>query len=444
VSELEAARERWVALFAEREKSLARSDGPGLRRLRRECLARFSELGFPTTRQEEWRYTNVEPLARVPFRPGRPDPEGIHRSAVESLSFPVFACHLFVFVNGRFAPELSAPGALSGHLPVRTLQRLRTEDPAFLEANLGRCAAAKQHPFVALNGAFLDDGAVVRVPPGLRLAEPIHLVFLSSGDAEPSSSQPRVLVVAGRGSHATVVQDHVSLGLGTRFTNAVSEALVEEDASLSLVLLQREHEATFHVCGLHAVVERGARFSSHTLCLGGALVRNDLSVRLADEGAACRLDGLFVGTGRQLLDNHTEVDHPMPRCSSEELYKGILGGSARGVFRGRIIVRPGAVGTDARQQNPNVLLCDGAEIDSKPQLEIYADDVKCSHGSAIGRLDPDAMFYLRSRGLAEARARDLLIRGFATEILDRLPARALGDAVAELLVARLRSAGGAS
>jgi Fe-S cluster assembly protein SufD len=249
-----------------------------------------------------------------------------------------------------------------------------------------------------------------------------------------------VLLVAGPESRSQVIVDHVDLAPARGFTNAVVEVRVERGAELALVLVQREAEATFHVSNLAARVERDARLSAHAVTLGGALVRNDTSVVLADEGASCRLDGLFAGQGEQLLDHHSLIDHAMPHGTSRQLTKGILGGSARGVFRGRVIVRPDAQKTDAEQSNPNLLLSAGAEVDSKPQLEIHADDVKCRHGASIGRLDEDALFYLRARGLDEAAARELLMRGFAAEVLDALPVPTLGTALSLLLAERLGGA----
>jgi Fe-S cluster assembly protein SufD len=251
---------------------------------------------------------------------------------------------------------------------------------------------------------------------------------------------PRVLVVAGPESRCDVIVDCVDLAGARGFTNAVVEARLERGAALGLVLVQREADAAFHVSHLAARVGRDARLSAHTLSLGGALVRNDASVLLAEEGASCRLHGLFAGDGEQVLDHHSSIDHAMPRGTSRQLAKGILGGAARGVFRGRVIVRPGAQHTDAEQSNPNLLLSPAAEVDSKPQLEIHADDVRCRHGSSIGRLDEDALFYLRARGLDEAAARELLTRGFAAEVLDALPVPTLGTALGELLAARLARA----
>ena len=248
---------------------------------------------------------------------------------------------------------------------------------------------------------------------------------------------PRVLVLAEPQSRLTLIQDHVSVGNAPGFTNAVTEVEIGAGARVDFVLIQREPDHRFHVANLAVTQERDSRLSAHSFCLGGALLRNDASVLLAGEGAECRLDGLLVAAGRQLVDNHTLVDHSVPRCTSQETYKGILGGEARGVFRGRIIVRPDAQKTSARQSNPNLLIGEGAEVDSKPQLEIHADDVKCSHGSSIGSIDAEAFFYLRSRGLSAAMARELLTRAFAEEILRALPTPALAAALGDVVQARL-------
>jgi Fe-S cluster assembly protein SufD len=437
---LELARDRLLGQTSGFDRQIGAAEPAYLRGLREEGRSHFAALGFPTTRLEEWRYTNVAPIAAADFRLASREHPPIAREAVEAISFPVFACSLFVFVNGRFRPELSSSPILSGELRVESLARLRSENPALLEAHLGRYTEQKSHPFAALNTAFLDDGAVVTIPSGARLENPLHLVFVSNGEAA-TLSQPRVLVVAEPGSRAVVIQDHVSVGEGMRFTNSVSEVVTCAGADLDLVILQRENDLTHHVSNLASRQERGSRFRAHTVTLGGSLVRNDLGALLADEGAECTLNGVFLGRGSQLIDNHTVVDHAVPHGTSRELYKGIMCGKSKGVFRGRIIVRRDAQKTDAEQSNRNLLVADGAEINSKPQLEIYADDVKCSHGSAIGRLDQDALFYLRSRGIDQERARLVLTRGFAVEVLERLPAPALRDVALELLEQRLRDAG---
>ena len=436
MSVLDTARDHYVSRQASFAKGL---DGdPGwLARLRSEAIGCFAERGLPTIKVEEWRYTNVTVLARVPFElPGSDGPR-VSREFLEPLAVPALECRLFVFVDGRFAPELSAGRALTGEVAVESLARLRAEDPERLAGHLGRFADPKEHPFAALNTAFLDDGAALFVPRGARLERPMHVVFVSTGREAPTICHPRVLVVAGESSRVAVIQDHVSLGETEGFTNAVTEVFAERNASVELVLLQRESERQFHISNLNARLERDARLTAHTVSLGGAFVRNNAAAVLADEGAECTLNGLFVGGGDQLIDNHTLVDHAMPHGTSHELYKGILGGNAKGVFHGRVIVRPDAQHTNADQQNRNLLLSDAAEINTKPQLEIYADDVKCSHGSVIGRLDEDALFYLRTRGIEEGRARDMLLRGFGSEVTGAISIAPLGAEIDRLVGRKL-------
>jgi Fe-S cluster assembly protein SufD len=440
MSALEQARDRFLAL-AERFAEARGAEAPWLPALRAEARERFREQGLPSTRLEEWRYTNLTGLAKVPFGAAEPAAGSVTRAAIESVAVPVFACSLHVFVDGRYDRKLSALGAGS-ELHVTSLAEAMRSDPASIQPHLGRLIDTKRHPFAALNTAFLEDGAVLRVPPGAALEEPCHVVFLTSAAREARVHHPRLLVVAEQGSRVRIVQDHVSLGGAQVLTNAVSEIVVGPNAAVDWVCLQREGPQAHHLSNLAVQLERDAHFSSHVLSLTGRLVRNDLSLVLAGEGGDATINGLFVGSGDQLIDNHTVVDHAVPHGTSRQLYKGILGGSSRGVFRGRVIVRPDAQQTDAKQSNPNLLLGDGAEIDTKPQLEIHADDVKCSHGSSIGQLDADALFYLRSRGIAEPWARDLLMRGFAREILELLPAPALAETLDEFLGEQLSAASG--
>jgi len=429
----------------ERAEAFAREraagDPPFLAARRREARAVLAERGLPTSKWEEWRYTSLSAALRPDWQVA-PAAEQPDRSAVERLSVPVYACSLFVFLNGRFAPELSSPPSLSGGVRVQSLAELAREDPQALEACLGAEGTlpdGKVHPFAALHDAFQEDGAAVVIPRDRELANPVHLVFLArpAADGTPAMTFPRVVVHAGSGSRAAVIQDHVSLGEGALFTDAVTQLRVDANARLDHVLLQREDDGVFHVSNVQARLARDARLDCHTVSLGGALVRNDAEALLAEEGSECHLRGLALGTGRRVVDNHTLVDHAVPHCSSRELYKAVLAGRSRGVFRGRVIVRPDAQKTDADQHNPNLLLSDEAEVDTKPQLEIWADDVRCSHGSTIGQIDADQLFYLRSRGLPQARARELLTRGFAAEITRSLPSEALGELVGDLLVERL-------
>lgn len=435
MSGLASANERFEALASAAAARLGAGEAPAAAALRRAGLEGFAALGLPSTKLEEWRYTNVAPLAEVAWRPAEDPAPALDRDTLEALASPVFACGLLVFVNGRLVPELAS--LRSPEVEVLSLAAARRSGEGRALARLGSLVDAKLHPFAALAGACLDDGVCIRVPAGARLEQPLHLVFVAAGGSAPAVAHPRVFVEAGRGSEAVVVQDHVSLGEAPTFTNAVTELHLGPGARLSHVLLQREGAAAFHVSNTAAQLEREARLATHVVSLSGRFVRNDLEVRIAGEGAEAALHGLFLGTGERLVDNHTFVDHAVPHGTSRQLYKGVLAGRARGVFRGRVRVRPGAQQTDAKQSNPNLLLSDGAEIAGKPQLEIHADDVKCSHGSAIGRLDETALFYLRTRGIDAATARALLVRGFAAEVLAALPqpalADALGDTFAELL-----------
>jgi Fe-S cluster assembly protein SufD len=408
--------------------------------LRRQGAEQLNELGLPTTRLEDWRYTNVAPIAETRWTPGDPRHDGVSRQELETLCHPVFACRLFVFVNGRFAADLSTLRVGTPEVAVHSLAQVLEKEPDALRGLLGEQALAKERAFTAWNQRELRDGAVVRIPDGADLEEPIHLVFLAEPGAEPTESHPRVLVLAGERSRASVVEDYVSFGEGTFFTNAVTEIRVAPDAELEHVRFQRESADGHHISALHARLERNARLSCYSVSLGGGLVRNDATATLLGEGAECNLNGIFLGTGRRHVDNHTTIDHAVPHTSSNELYKGVLDDRSRGIFHGRVIVRPDAQKTDARQSNKNLLLSPGAEIDSKPQLEIHADDVKCSHGSTIGQIDRDALFYLRARGIAEEDARRLLTRAFVSEVTGSLRFEPLRVRIEEQLVELLEGA----
>jgi Fe-S cluster assembly protein SufD len=433
----ESARAHYLACFADLRtgNDLEAGGGGGwLGSLRQEAIERFVELGFPSRRLEEWRYTNVAPIAKLAFIPasGTGDPGALDP---EALGLPDFGGTRLVFVDGFFAEHASRlsddPALEFQSLAQSSPQADRVQGSSL--AHYGTLVEAKDDGFAALNTAFATDGAVVTFKRGRALANPLQIVFVSSGnvssgdpdvaaggESQPRASFPRVLIVAEPGSEGVIVQDHISLAAATSLSCAVSEIVLEEDASLKMILMQRESDATYHIACQRVRQQRNSRFSHHSLNLGGAILRNELDVVLADEGAACELDGLYLGRDRQLVDNHTLVDHAMPHCQSRELYKGILADRSRGVFRGRVIVRPNAQHTAAEQQNRNLLLSRGAEVDTKPQLEIYADDVKCNHGSSIGQLDEEALFFLRSRGLDESVARAFLTTGFAAQITESI------------------------
>lgn len=402
-------------------------------RLRAGALERFKVLGFPSPRDEEWRGTDVSPIARGGFELAAASASRRDLAALERLVLG--DTPQLVFLDGRLVRELSSASMPAG-VRAASLAELLEREPGLLEPHLGRIAGFETHAFTALNTAFLLDGAAVFVEPGAQLERPLHLLFLSTGLAR-SMSHPRVLVVAGAGSRASVVETFVGLGEEAWFTNAVSELSVGEDASLEHVRVQREGGAAYHVARVQARQAANSRLVSHSFALGAALARVDLGVQLAGEGAECTLNGLYVVGDRQLSDHHTTIDHASPHCSSRELYKGVLGGSGRAVFNGRVVVRKDAQKTNAAQANPNLLLSDDAAVNTRPQLEILADDVKCTHGAAIGRLDADALFYLRARGLAELDARSLLIRAFANEMIERIGYEPLRSSLDAQLVSHL-------
>jgi len=432
--------DHWAERFEAFALEAGERDPLWLRSLRANAFDCFTDRGFPTTRDEEWRYTNVAPIAKEPFELA--EPAELSAADLASLALPGFEAPRLVFSNASFVPEASSLGLLSGDALVESLAALRRSGPDRLQPHLGRPEQHKEHAFAALNTAFLDDGAVVAVPRGRRLEQPLHVVFAAAGGERPSVQHPRSLLVAEAGSQAVIVQDHASVGDGRTLTNAAIEVFVGEGASLDLVLLQREAESASHVSNLVARVERDGRFRVHTVTLGGALVRNDLEIELAGQGAEAVLHGLALGARGRLVDNHTLVDHAVPHTHSDELYKGVLGGGSRGVFRGRVVVRADAQKCTAQQSNPNLVVGEGSEVDTKPQLEIYADDVRCSHGSSIGQLDADAVFYLRARGLGLPEARELLTQGFVNEILGGLPVESLAGALRDRVLAELRAATG--
>jgi Fe-S cluster assembly protein SufD len=407
--------EHYEALFA----ALARDAEPAWLATRRdEAMQRFAELGLPSRKLEEWRYTNVAAIEKGAFVPA-PEGAGLSREELEGITGPEGEDHCAVFVDGVFDAALSRlPGE---GIRVHSLRAALAggEGSALVEEHLGRYADVKDEAFTALNTAFIDDGAVVQIPARHRDTGALRLLFVSTG--EGTISQPRVLVVARESSQAAVCIQFASLGEGAQLCNAVVEGVLEANAQLDLLTLQAHNQRALLVTDTQLSQERDSRLSSHCITLGGALCRNELDTVLGGPGAFARLNGLFLGAGGQHLDNHTLVDHAMPHCSSDELYKGVLADTSRGVFRGRVLVRPDAQKTDAQQSNPNLLLSDRAEIDTKPQLEIYADDVKCSHGATVGQLDEDALFFMRSRGIGAVEARALLTRGFAHEITEALP-----------------------
>jgi len=400
-------------------------------------MGRFAELGFPTTRQEEWRHTNFSPIAQVPFRLAESKPNGLTAADLADYTFGSEECCRLVFVNGRHSPALSSQKALPRGVRVKSLAAALAGDREVLEPHLARHAAYDHNPFTALNTAFIADGAFVFLPAGAVLKNMIHLLFLSTGPEVSAVSHPRNLIVLGSGSQATVVESYVGLKRERYFTNAVSEIVAGSDSVLDHYKLQREDEGAFHVATVNAHLERSSNVVSHSISLGGALVRNDINMVMDGEGCQALLNGLYVTHNTQHVDNHTIIDHAKPHCDSREVYKGILNDKSTGVFNGKIIVRQNAQKTNAKQTNKNLLLSEEALVNAAPQLEIFADDVKCTHGATIGRLNDDELFYMRSRGIGEESARTLLTYAFASDILGVMKVKPIQCQIDLVLMNRL-------
>ena len=412
--------ESYLECFSDFEKLATGHELPWLRRLRRDSFERFYQVGFPSTHDEDWRFTNVSAIAQMTFELARNGRTRLSQKDLEPYRIAGVGCQL-VFVNGHFSAPLTSPSKLPDGVKVSSLAREISSHPGAIELHFGRYLDIRRDAFCALNTAFAEDGAYIHIRRGRLVEEPICLLFVSTGNDAPSVNHPRNLIVAEENSQAVFVEDYVSLdGDGTAFCNTVTELVAGDHTVLSHYMIEREHKEAFNISTLRIQQERGANVMSHSVLLGGTLVRNNVQPVLAGEGAECLINGFFLGNGYQHLDNYMLVEHASPRCGSRQFYNGILDGHAHGVFHGRIIVHKDAQKTDAKQTNRNLLLSDDAQIDTKPQLEIYADDVKCTHGATIGQVEGDALFYLRSRGIDEVSARKLLLFAFASECLDRM------------------------
>jgi Fe-S cluster assembly protein SufD len=437
---LDLYRAEFVKARARRPPGAAESAGLAARR--DEALGRFLELGFPTTRHEDWRFTSVAPIVDQAF--ALAGPPAADRCPVDLNPFRfhgVCAAEL-VFVDGHYMPSLSTRGALRGGARAGSLAAALASHAPDVEPHLTRVAPIERSPFVALNTALFADGAFVHVPAHTVLEHPVHVLFVSTGardagsNGEPARmSHPRVLAVLGDNSQASIVETYAGPDGARYFTNPVTEIVLGQNAVLDHYKLQRESVEAYHVGSMCLRSARSANGSSHSVSLGGALVRNDVVAVLDGEGGECTLHGLYLADRQRLVDNHTTIDHATPHCGSREIYKGILADRARGVFNGKIIVRPDAQKTDAKQTNRALLLSEDAQINSKPELEIFANDVKCTHGAAVGQLDEDAVFYLRSRGLGLVEARQMLIHAFLGDVLQRMPLAPVREGI-ERLVAR--------
>jgi Fe-S cluster assembly protein SufD len=421
------------------ERTLNGESKDPVHQLRKAGIARFAESGFPTSRHEEWRFTNIAGVTKTQFvHSPRPDVGGWERTMVDPFTFGGMKSHRLVFVNGYFVEKLSSVENVVAGVTVQNLEAALKSKGELVRRFLGVPSANDASAFTALNTGFLHDGAFVHVPHGVVLETPIHLLFLSTGDGNPFVSTIRNLVVVEEKSQVSIVESYASLPGATHLTNVVTEMVVEREAVIEHDKYQDEARDSYHVGTTFFQQDTGSNVVSNSIALGGAIVRNNVNATLNGEACECTLNGLSIATGDQLIDNHTVIDHAKPNCTSHELYKSILDGKSRGVFNGKIFVRMDAQKTDAKQTNRTLLLSDDATIDTKPQLEIFADDVKCTHGATVGQLDDEQVFYLRSRGIPTDVARDILTVAFAGDVVRRIHIDTLREELGRILAAKLR------
>jgi Fe-S cluster assembly protein SufD len=388
-----------------------------IRELRREAMGTFERLDFPTMKDEDWHFTNIGPIAEKIF--GLPRKGGeVSDDLVARLSFGN-DWNTIVFVNGRLERIGEASKNIAG-ITVSTFAEEIARDSELVKRHLAKLATPESASFSALNAAFATDGAVIRISADAVVERPIHLLFISDENAEDAAIQTRNLIFAERHSQCTVIENYVSVGGENYFTNAVTEVFVAEGARVGHYKLQTESRSAFHVGTIQVQQARDSRYESFSFATGAKLSRTNVYTTLAGDAAEAVLNGLYMVDGSQHVDHQTQIEHVAPNCPSHELYKGILDGNSHGVFNGKVYVHPEAQKTDGKQSNNNLLLSDGARVDTKPQLEIFADDVKCTHGATVGRLDDTALFYMRSRGIGPAQAKRLLTYAFAADVLEKI------------------------
>jgi Fe-S cluster assembly protein SufD len=429
--------EKWVEQFARVENA---AQPKWLLPVRKAGMASFAEQGFPTLNDEDWRFTNVAPIARLHFQCAAPvAANGAESAALDASAFGKLPGHRLVFVNGFFSAKLSRILPLAGGARVENLSAALAKDAALVEKHLGQYAGTANNSFAALNQALFSDGAFIFAPRGVAIAEPVQLIYIASAKHAGETILPRNLIIAEANAKLTVVETYLSTANVAYFTNAVTEILAGDEAVLEHVKLQDEAAAAFHIATIAGEFGRASRVNVHSFALGAKLSRNNIRTKLAGEGLECILNGLYLTRDEQLADHHMVVEHAQPHCASHEYFNGILDDKSKGVFHGRIYVHPVAQKTDAKQTNKNLLLSDDASADTKPQLEIYADDVKCTHGATIGQLNNESIFYLRTRGIDTDKARRMLVHAFAGEIIERIQCEPARDVLDKLVWDRLEA-----
>jgi Fe-S cluster assembly protein SufD len=431
----------YAGAFAAFTEKLGGNEASWIKLLRENALEHFEQLGFPTTEEEEWKYTNIASVAKTRFEPAF-ELENIvaDRTELEPFAYAEAQASQLVFVNGIYSRELSSLEALpQGVVAENLADALSGEHAEVVRGKLARYADFNTSGLTALNTAFVYDGAFILIPKGVCVEAPIHLLFLSKAQDAESVSFPRVLIVAERGSEATIIESYASAGAGRYWTNAVVEIVLEEGARLEHYKVQRESLQSFHTATTQVELGLNSGFNTTTITLGAELSRHNINVMMNARGAECHVDGLYMVSTGQHADTHSLIDHAQPYCTSRQLYKGILDGKSRAVFNGKVFVHEGALQTDAQQTNRNLLLSNEARVDTKPQLEIFADDVKCAHGATVGQLEEEELFYLISRGLKPELAQNLLTYGFAEEVINEIKVASIKAQLDEVVLNRLHA-----
>ena len=425
-------REWYTTLFNEFERDLNGQSKTSLHRTRKEAIRWFSQNGFPTVQQEEWRFTNVSPIGKIEFKPIENKTNVIDPAIIDPFLISKDFIRL-VFVDGCYSADLSNTTGLAQGLLVQNLNDALAVEKESVEKNLAKHARIDENGFVALNTAFIKQGAFIQVSKNIISQQPVHLIYLATDKADERATHPRNLIVAENNSQFSVIESYVSPSDSTYFTNPVTEIVAGENAVIDHYKIQQESPKAYHTSLTQIAQKASSNYRSHNYVFGGAIVRNDLNAVLDGEGIECTLNGLYLACGNQLVDNHSAIEHAQPHCDSRELYKGILDEKARAVFSGKIHVHKDAQKTDAVQSNQNLILSEDAMVDTKPQLEIYADDVKCTHGGTVGQMDEDGVFYLRARGISEATAKNLMIQAFAGDVTGRIQDKTIREHIENIV-----------
>ena len=427
----------YISNFGEFEKRLNGGRENFIHQKRKEAISSFSKLDFPTVKNEDWKYTSIAPLLKHNFVPTF-ERKSISKEFIESKLFSKMEHSLIVFINGKFSPENSDLLNLPEGVFVGSIANEIKNNGKVVQKYFGKYADHQNHIFTALSTAYTEDGAFIYIQAGKVVEEPIHLIFITTSAEEKILTQPRNLFVAEKNSQVTIIEHYVSNEESIYFTNTITEIVAEENAVVDHIKLQEESRKAFHIARMEVDQERNSNFRSHSISIGGDLTRNEFNARFNDEGGECTLNGLFMLEGSQLFDAHTLIDHAKPHCNSHELYKGILDQKSRGVFNGKVIVRKDAQKTNAFQENNNILLSDESLVNTKPQLEIFADDVKCSHGATIGQMNEEAKFYLKSRGIGEEASKAILLHAFASDVITSIKIESVRNYVEKIITEKFR------